>query len=331
MNLFAPPPDPTDPAADPFVSGGATSRAKLASLLSFREPGIALVSTETGPRDGFVFERLEFEVEGAGRVRALLTRPDQGSGPFPAILYGHSHGGRREIGANELMDGRSYLLSPFGPLLARAGYVTLCMDMPTFGDRHHTEESAAAKAHIWYGTSLIGQMVSEQSAALTYLSSRDDVDPQRIGAFGISLGSTLAYWHAALDLRIRAVAHLCCYADYATLVELGAHDNHGIYLLVPGLLRHTSTGEIAGMVAPRPQLICLGEDDELTPPLSIERALAVTRPMYERAGAPGALEVFIQAGVDHRETPQMHEKVMAFFQRELRPDPGERSAGSPGT
>jgi hypothetical protein len=87
------------------------------------------------------------------------------------------------------------------------------------------------------------------------------------------------------------------------------------------MLRQISTGEIAGMIAPRPQLICLGEDDELTPPLSIERALAVTRPMYERAGAPQALEVFLQAGVDHRETPEMHERVMAFFERELRPDP----------
>lgn len=298
----------------------AISREGLASLLSFSEPGIELVSTESADREGYVFERLVFRVAGAGTVRAFLTRPVGGVGPYPAILYGHSHGGRHDIGASEVMDGRSYLLSPFGPLLARAGYVTLCMDMPTFGDRRDTEESAATKAHIWYGTSLIGQMVSEQAAALTYLVSRDDVDPLRIGAFGISLGSTLAYWHAALDLRIRAVAHLCCYADYATLVELGAHDNHGIYLLVPGLLRHTSTGEIAGLVAPRPQLICVGDLDELTSPLSVERALAVTRPMYEEAGAADALEVFIQAGVDHRETPEMHERVMAFFERELRPE-----------
>ena len=319
MNRSDPPLGPSGRAADPLDARGAPSRAKLAGLLSFREPAITLVSTETGARDGYVFERLEFELEGAGRVRALLTRPDGAVRRSPAILYGHSHGGRREIGASELMDGRAYLLSPFGPLLARAGYVTLCMDMPTFGGRSGIEESAAAKAHIWYGTSLIGQMISEQAAALTYLASREDVDPERIGAFGISLGSTLAYWHAALDLRLRAIAHLCCYADYATLVELGAHDNHGIYLLVPGMLRHISTREIAGMVAPRAQLICLGEDDELTPPLSIERALEVTRPMYEQAGAPEALEVFLQAGVDHRETPEMHERVMAFFERELRP------------
>jgi len=300
----------------------AVSRGELAALLSFREPGIALRSIEAGSREGFVFERLELELQGVGRVRAFLTRPAEGCGPWPAILYGHSHGDRHEIGASELMDGRSFLLSPFGPLLARAGFVALCMDMPTFGDRDDVQESAAAAAHIWYGSSLIGQMVSEQAAALTYLASRDDVDPRRIGAFGISLGSTLAYWHAALDTRIAAVAHLCCYADYATLVELGAHDNHGIYLLVPGLLRHTSTGEIAGLVAPRPQLICLGEDDELTPPPSIERALAVTRPMYAAAGAAEALEVFVEPGVDHRETPAMHEKVMAFFERELRPGSG---------
>jgi len=295
------------------------TRQTLASLLAFREPRISFLAAETGRRDGYVFERLSLDLEGVGTVRAFLTRPADGDGPYPAILYGHSHGGRHEIGASELMDGRSYLLSPFGPLLARVGYVTLCLDMPTFGDRDDVEESSAAKAHIWYGTSLIGQMISEQAAGLTYLASRPEVDDTRIGAFGISLGSTLAYWHAAVDQRIRAVAHLCCYADYATLVELGNHDHHGIYLLVPGLLNHTSTGEIAGLVAPRPQLICVGDEDELTPPLSIERALAVTRPMYADAGAADALEVFIQHGIDHRETPEMHERVMAFFERELRP------------
>ena len=161
------------------------------------------------------------------------------------------------------MEGRYYLLSPWGPMLARAGYVSFCLDMPSSGDRHQISESSASKAAIWYGRSLIGQMVSDSAAALTYLMSRDDVDAARVGGFGISLGSTLTYWLASLDTRLKAIAHLCCYADYATLVELGAHDNHGVYLLVPGLLNHTSTGEMAGMVAPRAQLICLGEDDEL--------------------------------------------------------------------
>jgi hypothetical protein len=40
--------------------------------------------------------------------------------------------------------------------------------------------------------------------------------------------------------------------------------------------------------------------------------------MYEAAGAQDALEIFVQPVVDHRETPEMHEKVLAFLERELR-------------
>ena len=301
--------------------GAAISRERLAALLSFREPAVRRVTTETLEHDGYVEERIELDLDGVGPVRGFLTRPARAAGRQGAVLYCHSHGDRYDVGASELVDGREYLVTPFGPLLARAGFVALSIDMPSFGDRAGVTESAATKAHLWYGTSLIGQMISEQAAALSYLCSRDDVDPDRIAAFGISMGSTLSSWLGALDDRIRAVAHLCCYADYATLVELGAHDNHGIYLVVPGLLRETSTGAIAGMLAPRPQLICVGEDDELTPPPSVERALEVTRPMYEAAGAAGALEVFVQPGVGHRETPEMHARVTAFLERELAPRP----------
>ena len=58
----------------------AISRDALALLLSFREPAIALRSSETAQREGYVFERLELELEGAGRVRAFLTRPARPGG-----------------------------------------------------------------------------------------------------------------------------------------------------------------------------------------------------------------------------------------------------------
>ncbi len=294
------------------------SREQLAELLSFKEPKFELAGREVEARDGYVLERLRFDFEGVGPVRGYLTRPVEAAGKRPAILYAHSHGDRLDIGADELLDGREYLQQPWGPMLARAGYVTLCIDMPCSGERAGVRESAAAKAAIWYGRSLIGQMVSDHAAALSYLAGRDDVDASRIGGFGISLGSTLTYWLAALDTRLKTIAHLCCYADYATLVELGAHDNHGVYLLVPGLLNHISTGEIAGMVAPRAQLICVGADDELTPPLSVERAIPVTRGMYQALGAGEKLEIFVQPGVRHQETAQMRGKVLALLARELR-------------
>ncbi len=288
----------------------------FAALLQLEEPALALLSSAAEHADGYVIERLRFALPSGRAVRGLLTRPVT-DGPHPAILYAHSHGDRYDVGAAELLEGRDYLLSPWGPLLAREGYVALALDLPTFGSQSDETESALTKALIWYGRSLIGRMLGQQKAALTWLAARPDVDAARIGGFGISLGSTLSYWQAAVDPRLKAIAHLCCYADYARLVALGAHDHHGIYLLVPGLLNATSTGEIAGLVAPRPQLICVGERDELTPPEAVQLALAETQRMYADAGAADALEFLSEPLAGHEETPQMRSRVLAHFARHL--------------
>lgn len=288
---------------------------RFAGLMQLERHAVSLVASSEEPRDGYVLERLRLRV-GSAEVRGLLTRPE-GAGPHPAILYGHSHGGRYDMGADELIEGREYLLDPLGPVFARAGYVTLCIDMPGFGERRSETEAFAAKALLWHGKSLIGRMVQEHRAGLDYLATRADIDPRRIGAFGISMGCTLSYWLAAVDERIAAVAHLCCFADLRTMIELGAHDGHGIYLVVPGLLEETDAGEIAALIAPRPQLVCIGEDDSLTPPLAVERAWAVTRAAYDARG--GRLQLLSEPGVGHQETARLREGALRFFAECLGP------------
>lgn len=266
---------------------------------------------------GIVTETLSFKTASGEPVRGFLTRPKSVDQPLPAILYIHAHGGAYEIGARELIAGRKALLSPLGPVFAKAGFVTLCIDLPTFGNRANQSESAVSKARLWQGGSLAGQMLGELAASLGYLAARPDVDPTCLGAFGISMGATFSYWLAAVDPRLTCVAHLCCYADFATLIETGAHDLHGIYLTVPGLLNLASNGTIAGLVAPRPQLICIGEADPLTPPLAVDRALVQTRAAYAAANAPEALELHRQATAGHEETPEMRARILDFFARTL--------------
>jgi dienelactone hydrolase len=286
------------------------TRNRFRELIGIDEPPVTLLSSSIEPADGYVVEHLRLRL-GDTDVRGILTRPADNTTRLPAILYGHSHGGGYAIGARELLDGREYLLDPLGPVFARAGYVTLCIDMPVFGERATVSESSAAKALLWHGKSLFGQMLSDHSAALTYLAGRDDVDPARIGAFGISMGCVLSYWLAAMDERIAAVAHLCCFADFRTMIELGAHDGHGIYLTVPGLLAEADGGSIAALIAPRPQLVCLGEADSLTPPAAVARAWAELEPAY--AGIRDRLERVSEPGIGHRETPAMREAMLAFF------------------
>jgi cephalosporin-C deacetylase-like acetyl esterase len=294
----------------------AFSRDRFWALLKAapRDP-LQVISTSHQQHDGYAVEALRFELEGGEPMRGFVARPTT-PGPHPALLYMHSHGGKYHIGADEMLLGHDYI-GPLGPVFARAGFVTLMVEMPLFGTRANVSESALSKALLWRGRTLMGQMLSELTGALGYLAARPDVDAARIGAFGISMGCTHGFMLAALDDRIKALTHLCCYADYDVMIDLGLHDMHGHYLTIPGLLAETSVGEICGAIAPRSQLICIGADDPLTAPAAVARARGETEAAYRAAGHAEALEIFIEPGVKHQETTAMRQKFMAFFQREL--------------
>ena len=275
-----------------------------------------LKSCDTKQADGYVVEHLSFTTSLGEVARGILTRPNANK-PSPALLYIHAHGGRYDIGADELLGGRGALLDPLGPVFARRGFVTLMLEMPAFGTRVSPDESARSKAALWNGKSLAGQMLGEQSAAFDWLAERPDVVADRIGVFGISMGATLGYWLAAVEPRIACVAHLCCYADFSKMIETGAHDLHGIYLTVPNLLNIATNGQIAGLIAPRPQFIAIGDLDPLTPPAAVNIALSETRAAYASAGANDALTIHREADAGHFETPAMRAAMLEFFSRTL--------------
>ena len=293
-------------------AGAGLSPAGLARLVALpeRSPPRFLSST-TEDRGDHVVEQLALEIRGAA-VRGILCRPP-GEGPFPAVLYCHAHGGRYEIGAGELVDGRPSLIAPYGPVLARAGFVALAVDMPTFGERREPGESALAKALLWHGSTLMGAMLGDHLAAFDHLAGRSDVDAGRIAALGLSMGATHAFFLGALQPALAGVAHLCCFADWQSLVATGAHDLHGHYMTIPGLLAQTSVGRIGGMVAPRPQLVAVGDLDPLTPPEAVDAALAETRAAYAARGAAEALTIVRSPDTGHVETPAMRAAVLAFL------------------
>ncbi len=265
--------------------------------------------------EGACVTSLTFTTEGQEALRGYFCQPADRDGPAPAVLVIHAHGARYDIGADELMQGRPALQRPLGPDLARLGIATLCIDMPCFGSRAVLPENPTAKALLWEGRSLAGQMLGECKSALDWLAENPQVQAARIGVFGISMGATLGYWLAGLDARVSALAQECCLADFRALIALGAHDLHGQYLTVPGLLGVASNGVLAGMVAPRAQFIGLGDLDPLTPPEAADIALDEVRAAYARAG--GQLVVHREPDAGHEETQAMRDAMLAFFAQTL--------------
>lgn len=293
----------------------ALTRSDLARLLAIPDdaPPVTVKAGAFEDRDGYRIETKHLD-RGTGTIPATCLRP-VGRGPHPAILYCHAHGNAWEIGRSELLLGRPALADgAYGPHFARNGFVVLCLDMPGNGERQaEGPETALSKAALWSGRTLMGEMLLDLQAGLGALAADDGVDAARLGALGFSMGATHAYWLAALDQRVSAVAHLCAFSDMKHLIALGAHDLHGPYMTVPGLLRAGDMGDVASLIAPRPQLVCAGTEDPLTPPEALDPALETLRNAYANAGASDALTVVRADGEGHRETPEMRRAVVDFF------------------
>ena len=170
-------------------------------------------------RDGYVLETWDLDLNGIETVPAYLARPQVVSGRVPAVLFNHSHGGGYKIGKLEFVDGRSYLQPvPYAKELTGLGYVALAIDHWVFGERSHTTEADTFKAMLWQGQVLWGMMVYDSLRALDWLVERPEVDRSRIATLGISMGSTMAWWLAALDERVKVTVDICCLTDFHTLV-----------------------------------------------------------------------------------------------------------------
>lgn len=267
--------------------------------------------------DGIVREHLRLDLNGVQPVPAYFVKPAGAIRPLPTILFNHSHGGNYEIGKRELFDGREYMASPsYATDLTRHGYAVLCIDHWAFGERRGRIESSIFKQMLWEGRVLWGMMVYDSLKAIDYLLTRDDVDPNRIGTLGMSMGSTMAWWLAALDERVRACVDLCCLTDFHALIETGQLDAHGVYYYVPSLLKHFTTAQINELIAPRPHLALAGTRDVLTPAAGLDRIDAELKRAYAAYGAADAWKLR-RYDVAHQETPAMRGEVLRWLERWL--------------
>ena len=265
-------------------------------------------------RDGYVLERWELDLNGLEPVPAYVARPAALSGRAPAVLFNHSHGGGYTIGKQEFVEGRSYLQpEPYAKTLTDLGYVALSIDHWVFGERSGTSEADMFKAMLWQGQVLWGMMVYDSIRALDWLVERPDVDAARLGTVGISMGSTMAWWLAALDERVKVTVDICCLTDFHTLLQKKDLSAHGVYYYVPRLLKSFTTSQINALIAPRAHLGLAGIRDKLTPVEGLDIIDRELTRVYAEAGHPERWKL-LRYDVGHEETAEGRQEIRAFLQ-----------------
>lgn len=291
-------------------------RAELLGLLgdlpAFDRPLSAqLIGRETRP--GYELETLLLDLNGFEPVPAYFIKPLGATEPLPCVLYSHAHGGEYHIGKEEFVCGRGGIQNPpYAEALARRGFCGLCIDTWCFGERRNLSESERFKLMLWNGQVLWGMMIYDNLRALDFLQTREDVDGARLGALGLSMGSTLSWWTAALDERVKVCVDICCLTEYQALIETRGLDGHGLYYYVPRLLKHFSAAAINALVAPRPHLSLAGNYDGLTPPQGLERIDAELKQAYAALDASNAWELR-RFETGHFETAQMRALSLDFL------------------
>lgn len=297
--------------------GEAERRARLRGLLGELPVAAGPVAARDLGREecgSYVLEHLMLDAGGPEGLPAVFTRPRAARGRGPAVLFCHSHA---PAGKDEMLRGGAHMpAGPWAEALAREGVAALCWDAWNFGERSGRTESELFKEMLWEGRVLWGMMVWDALRGFDYLAARDDVDPDRIAAVGMSMGSTTAWWVAALEPRVRACVDICCLTDFRTLVARRGLDGHGIYYFVPGLLRQFETADINALIAPRPHLALAGRLDPLTPPEGLERVDRRLREVYAARGAPEAWRLSCH-DVGHVETRAMRAEALEFLRRWL--------------
>jgi dienelactone hydrolase len=288
-------------------------------------PAVSMDSRED--RGDYLFETFHFDNGAGERVPGYVFLPKSGAQKHPAILYCHWHGGEYGAGKIELTQTNHTPAAP-GPTLARKGYVVLGIDAPCFGERQgagpdgekgSAGEASASKFHLWAGRTLWGMLLRDDLMALDYLASRPEVDANRLGVTGISMGATRTWWLMALDDRLKAGVAVACLTRYQDLIAEGGLKYHGIYYFVPGMLEHFDTESVIASIAPRSLLCLTGDQDHGSPAGGVRTIAALARPAWEVTGRPGAFESVLYPGVGHSYTPDMWGRMLAWFEREIPP------------
>lgn len=156
-------------------------------------------------RGGYVAEKLALNITDDNRIAALMLTPKT-PGPHPAIVLLHDHGSKFDIGkeklirpwgdAGQLASAQAWADKFFsgrfiGDELAKRGYTVIAIDSPGWGDRGpmvYEQQQALASNYFNLGRSLAGEVAYEDMRTVDFIASLQDVDPQRIGVLGFSMG-----------------------------------------------------------------------------------------------------------------------------------------------
>ncbi len=216
------------------------------------------------------------------RVPALLFLPVKAQGPSPCVLALHGLGGDKES------------LRLLGALLCPLGIAVLAYDAQYHGERR--QPAPILSPFLYRSRDALIQTVVDGRRAIDYLCTRPEIDHQRIGLVGLSMGGILGGVLAGVEPRLKVAALLVAGGGWGDILRLSDHpvakalresglDPQG----VQQALDPVDPSHFVSRIPARPLLFINGRNDEIVPP-------ATSEALQSLAAAPTTEVQWLEAG-----------------------------------
>ncbi len=165
-------------------------------------PPLDIRVTDSVKEDTYTRYTINFTVAENERLPAYLFIPLQKGTPqkLPAMLVLHETDpiGKRSVDGQSAKPNRAHAKE-----LAQRGYVVIAPDYPGFGDlKDYDFDNDRYKSGTMKG-------IFNHMRCIDLLQARDDVDAERIGVTGHSLGGHNAMFIGAFDTRLKVIVSSC--------------------------------------------------------------------------------------------------------------------------
>jgi dienelactone hydrolase len=272
--------------------------------------------TEEVETPRYVRKKLTFAAAKGDRVPAYLCIPRGRQGKLPAVLCLHQTNGKLGSGSPVGLGGRASL--HYAADLAERGYVTLSPDYPSFGEY----ELDFGKSGFASGTM---KAIWNNMIAIDFLQSLPQVDGERIGCIGHSLGGHNTMFTAAFDVRIKTLVSCCGFTSfpkyYGGKLKGWTSDRYMPRIATVYELKAEKVPfdfpEVVAAFAPRAFLAVAPLHDGNFEVSGVKDCMTAARPVYELLGAGEKLAA-LYPDCGHDFPPEGRRAAYEWFDRWLK-------------
>jgi len=228
-------------------------------------------------------------------VTGLLSIPKHAEKPMPVIILMHGLGDR--VAVDYIEAGHNFFVE--------SGYAVLRINIANHGDRLENEYNfSLTDGYRYWSRDIISQTVFDLRRSIDFLATRKEIDSDRIGYYGISLGGIIGTVFCGVDERVKVPVIALAGGNLNLMFGLDALSDDTM-----DFMSIIDPVNFVEKIHPRAFLMINAENDDVVPPTT-------SRILFQKAKQPKKI-IWYQS--KHRDLPidKAYSDGIRWFQEHL--------------